>query len=58
MSRHASDRLILAARQRTPSDPVSFVGVALLLTAMAFIASHLPVRRAMMVDPIVALRSE
>jgi putative ABC transport system permease protein len=42
----------------TPGDPVSFVGVALFLTVIAFIASYLPARRAMSVDPIVALRNE
>jgi putative ABC transport system permease protein len=42
----------------TPGDPVSFVGVALFLTVIAFIASYLPARRAMAVDPIVALRNE
>lgn len=42
----------------TPSDPISFIGVALFLTAIAFIAGYLPARRAMTVDPIVALRNE
>jgi ABC-type antimicrobial peptide transport system permease subunit len=42
----------------SPFDPVSFVAVAAILSAIAFVASYVPARRAAKVDPIVALREE
>ena len=44
--------------QVAPTDPMTFIVVALVLIACALLASFLPARRAASIDPIVALRNE
>jgi len=42
----------------SPSDPVTYVSVAALLSSITLLACWIPARRARRVDPMVALRYE
>jgi len=41
-----------------PTDPITFVGLTILLAGVALLASFIPARRASRIHPLVALRHE
>jgi predicted permease len=54
IGRLVSDFLVDVA----PTDPITFVGVSILLTAIALLACFIPARRATNIEPTQALRHE
>ena len=54
LSRYIADLLY----ELSPTDPLAYASVTMLLVAVALLASYLPARRAAGIDPIRALRAE
>jgi predicted permease len=54
IGRLVSDLLVGVA----PNDPVTYIGVSLLLAGIALLASYVPARRGTCIDPMAALRHE
>jgi putative ABC transport system permease protein len=42
----------------SPADPATFAAVAIVLVLVALLASYIPARRTLRVDPMIALRHE
>ena len=42
----------------TAGDPITFVVIALVVASITLLASYLPARRALRIDPVEALRLE
>jgi predicted permease len=59
LSALASTRLLASLLYGvSPADPASYVGIGLLVVVIASVASWIPARRAVRIDPVAALRAE